>query len=93
MKEIGRKAGLTELIEITSTKGGNITKTKIEKCELIQTHTARRTGATLMYLSGMNVYDICKITGHSNIKMLEKYIKADSLETVKKMTEDYDYFK
>ena len=93
MKEIGRKAGLTELIEITSTKGGNITKTKIEKCELIQTHTARRTGATLMYLSGMNVYDICKITGHSNIKTLEKYIKADSLETVKKMTEDYDYFK
>ena len=46
-----------------------------------------------MYLSGMNVYDICKITGHSSITMLEKYIKADGLETVKKMAENYDYFK
>ena len=93
MKDIGRRAGLTELIEVTSTKGGNIVKTMIEKCELIHTHTARRTGATLMYLSGMNVYDICKITGHSSITMLEKYIKADGLETVKKMAENYDYFK
>lgn len=93
MKDIGRIAGLTELVEITSTKGGNITKSMVEKCELIHTHTARRTGATLMYLSGMNVYDICKITGHSSITMLEKYIKADSLETVKKMAETYDYFK
>ena len=93
MKDIGRRACLTELIEVTSTKGGNIVKTMIEKCELIHTHTARRTGATLMYLSGMNVYDICKITGHSSITMLEKYIKADGLETVKKMAENYDYFK
>jgi hypothetical protein len=46
-----------------------------------------------MYLSGMNVYDICKITGHSNIKTLERYIKADELETVKRITETYDYFK
>ena len=27
------------------------------------------------------------------LTMLEKYIKADGLETVKKMAENYDYFK
>ncbi|MDO4736069.1 MAG: tyrosine-type recombinase/integrase, partial [Bacteroidia bacterium] len=63
------------------------------KWKLIQTHTARRTGATLMYLSGMDVYDICKITGHSSVKTLERYIKASELETVRKITQEYDYFK
>lgn len=46
-----------------------------------------------MYLSGMNEYDICRITGHSSLKMLEKYIKAGELETVRKLTGAYDYFK
>ena len=86
-------AGLDEWIEITTTKGGFTSKTRARKWELIHTHTARRTGATLMYLSGMDVYDICKITGHSSIQMLERYIKADELETVRKLSEVYDYFK
>ena len=92
MKKIGEKAGLVEQIDIRSTKGGSLSSKKMAKHQLIQTHTARRTGATLMYLSGMSVFDICKITGHSNIKTLERYIKADELETVKKITDAYDYF-
>lgn len=93
IREIGRIAGLNELVEITSTKGGKVTLHRIPKWKLIQTHTARRTGATLMYLSGMDVYDICKITGHSSVKTLERYIKASELETVRKITQEYDYFK
>lgn len=93
IREIGRLAGLNELVEITSTKGGKVTLHRIPKWKLIQTHTARRTGATLMYLSGMDVYDICKITGHSCVKTLERYIKATELETVRKITQEYDYFK
>ena len=93
MKEIGRLAGLTELVEIGKTKGGIHTVRMIPKWQLIQTHTARRTGATLMYLSGMDVYDICKITGHSSIQTLERYIKAGELETVKKMTAEYEFFR
>lgn len=93
LKELGRKAELNEMVDIRSTKGGELKVEPVAKHDLIHTHTARRTGATLMYLSGMNVYDICKITGHSNIKTLERYIKANELETVKKITEAYDYFK
>ena len=93
LKELGKMAGLTEEVEVRSTKGGVLTTERLPKYQLIHSHTARRTGATLMYLSGMNVYDICKITGHSNIKTLERYIKADELETVKRITEKYDYFK
>lgn len=32
-------------------------KTQIEKYKLVMSHTARRTGATLMYLAGMDKYD------------------------------------
>ena len=93
LKELGMMAGLTEEVVVRSTKGGVLRTERLPKYSLIHSHTARRTGATLMYLSGMNVYDICKITGHSNIKTLERYIKADELETVKRITETYDYFK
>ena len=33
-----------------------------------------------MYLAGIDIYDIMKVTGHSSLKMLKKYIKADSLK-------------
>ena len=41
----------------------------------------------------MDVYDIIKITGHTNPTMLRKYIKADELEVVEKIMDKYDYFK
>lgn len=93
IKDVARDAGLTELVEIETTKGGTPKKIKVEKYKLIHTHTARRTGATLMYLAGVDVYDIMKVTGHTSPAMLKKYIRADSLEVVEKLTNKYDYFK
>ena len=92
IKEIGKMAGLTEIVEMVETKGGTKTTVKYEKYKLIHSHTARRTGATLMYLAGMDVYDIMKITGHSSPNMLKKYIKADQLEVVDKIIDKYNYF-
>lgn len=93
IKVIGEMAGLTDLVEITSTKGGKEHTVQVPKYTLIHTHTARRTGATLMYLAGIDVYDIMKITGHSSPKMLKKYIKADTLEVAEKIADRYEYFK
>ena len=93
IKTIGQMAKLTTPIHTTTTKGGNLVREVTPKYQLITSHTARRTGATLMYLSGMDVYDICKITGHSDIQTLMRYIRANELETFKKISEQYDYFK
>lgn len=93
IKDIGKDAGLTEMVEIEKTQGGKAQMQRIEKYKLIHTHTARRTGATMMYLSGMDIYDIMKITGHSSPAMLKKYIKADQLEVASKIEDKYDYFK
>ena len=65
---------------------------KCQTTELVHTHTARRTGATLMCLSGMDIYDIMKITGHTSPAMLRKYIKAENLTVVEKITDKYNYF-
>ncbi len=93
IKEIARLAGLTDKVRMTTTKGGRVGEEWVEKYKLVHSHTARRTGATLMYLAGMDIYDIMKITGHSTPAMLKKYIKADELEVVDKIMGKYDYFK
>lgn len=92
LKDICKVAGLTEEVEIVETNGGTPKRVRYPKYELVHTHTARRTGATLMYLSGMDVYDIIKITGHTSPIMLKKYIKADKLEVLEKITDKYNYF-
>ena len=92
MKDICKLAGLDELIEIQTTKGGKAVKEFKHKWELVHSHTARRTGATLMYLAGMDYYDIMRITGHTSPTMLKKYIKADSIEVADKITDKYSYF-
>lgn len=86
-------AKLTEKIKITTIKGGKEEVNYFPKWKLVHTHTARRTGATLMYLSGMDIYDIMKITGHTTPVTLKKYIKADELEVADKILDKYDYFK
>ena len=86
-------AGIDQSVEIVKIQGGKYRKIHKPKYELIYTHTARRTGATLMYLAGMDVYDIMKITGHSSPDMLKKYIKANSLDVADKIVSKYDYFK
>ena len=93
IKDVAKEAGINDIIEIETTKGGTPKKEKFEKWQLVHSHTARRTGATLMYLAGVDVYEIMKITGHTTPKMLKKYIKADTLEVVQKLTDKYDYFR
>ena len=92
IKEIARVAGLTDLVTLEKSNGGVRKKETIEKYKLVMSHTARRTGATLMYLAGMDIFDIMKVTGHTTPEMLKRYIKADQLDVVQKLTDKYDYF-
>ena len=93
IKQIGRMAKIDDVIEIKGSRGGEVIKEYYKKYELICTHTARRTGATLMYLDGIAIYDIMKVTGHKSVTTLEKYIRADKLEVAQKLVLQYDYFK
>lgn len=93
IKDIGKMAGIDEVVEVKGSRGGQVIKEYYKKYDLICTHTARRTGATLMYLDGIAIYDIMKVTGHKSVTTLEKYIRADKLEVAQKLVLQYDYFK
>ena len=92
IKLIAERAGLTDLVTIETSKGGVRKKESIEKYKLVMSHTARRTGATLMYLAGVELFDIMKVTGHTSVEMLKRYIKADNLDVAEKLSDKYDYF-
>lgn len=85
IKEIGKRAGIDDIVEYTSTKGGKEHIEKAPKYELITSHTARRSFATLAYLDGMDSLDIRRITGHSSERMLSKYIKSTAADTARMM--------
>ena len=93
VKILGKLAGIDEMIEIKESRGGEIVTQYYPKYKLICTHTARRTGATLMYLSGIPIYDIMKVTGHRSVATLEKYIRADKLDVARNLVLRYSYFK
>ncbi len=92
IKEIARMAGIDEEIKVVKHTGKGDVEETYRKWELIGTHTARRTGATLMYLAarngGMREDDIREITGHSNTRMLEKYIRANTMERAAKLSDN-----
>lgn len=81
IKLVGELAGIdaTETTEVI--RGGLKVKKQTPKYKLIQTHTARRSGATNMYLAGLPLNDIKKITGHTSLKHLLNYIKVTKEET------------
>jgi Phage integrase family. len=58
---------------------------------LVASHTARRTGATLMYLQGIPTIAIMMITGHKSESSFRKYIKV-TLEENAKMLANVKFF-
>jgi len=89
---ICQKVGLTEEVTYSYTKGGNlITETK-EKWQMISSHTARRSAATNMYLTGRwKLFQIMAITGHTSESSLLGYIKVTKEDVSKQMAGD-SYF-
>jgi integrase len=89
IKMIVKKVGLNELITFNYTKGGKlITETK-EKWELVSSHTARRSAATNMYLTGrFKIFEIMNFTGHTSEKSFLRYIKITNEDVSKQLSSD-----
>lgn len=81
IKDIAGMAGINGKIYLEEYKGGMIVKKSVPKNELIKTHTARRSGCTNMYLAGVQIIDIMKISGHKTEREFLKYIKVTKEET------------
>lgn len=91
IKEVCKIAKINSKVEIKKNKKGiDIFSTRY-KYNLISTHTARRTGATLMYLAGENSKDIMTITGHKSLSSFEKYLRITDDQSLIRM-EQSDFF-
>lgn len=90
---IGQKAGIrgTQTLEI-KLSSGEIAKRKLEKYELITTHTARRSFATNAYKAGIPTAKIMLITGHSTEASFFKYIRIGAEENATELME-HEFFK
>jgi integrase len=80
IKEIARMAGITGDVVITENKGGRPVERVCPKCDLVCTHTARRSFATNAYKAGIPSIAIMKITGHTKESTFLKYIKVSAEE-------------
>jgi integrase len=92
LKDLGKMASIDTPVEIEMIRGGRKIRKVFPKFELIKTHSARRTGATLMYLANIPSIDIMKITGHKKESNFLKYICVTREETANKLSKHL-YFK
>lgn len=91
IKKIGAACKITEPVTVVKYKSGMRVTETVRKCDLIKTHTARRTGCSLMYLAGVQPIDIMKISGHRTEKEFLKYIKVGKQETARNLSR-HPYF-
>lgn len=85
LKTIGRLANIDSEISISENIGGRVIERVVKKYDIITSHTARRTGATNLFLRGYSSMQIMKVTGHTTEVSFLKYIKVSLEENVDEM--------
>lgn len=90
IKKICEKAGFTESVNITQNKAGMEITIPKRFCDLVKTHTARRSLCTNMQKSGSKLSNIIAISGHESEEQLKTYLKLTNKE--KAMLADDGYF-
>ena len=75
VKDLCKEAGITDLIEIVKYEKGVKKYLTFSKCQLIASHTGRRTFITNAILAGIPLPVIQKITGHRKLTTLQRYVE------------------
>lgn len=80
IKDLCRSAGIILPVNIMETRGGEKIEVTYEKCQLVSSHTARRSFATNAFKSGMPTLSIMQITGHKTESSFMRYIRVSKEE-------------
>lgn len=82
IKRVCKAVGINEKVEVTSSNGLRH-KTEIKaKYELVSSHTARRTGITLLYMTGIPLQQVMLISGHKDQDSIRHYLRLTKEENV-----------
>ena len=77
IKETTRLVGFTDQVIVASRIGNTINEESKRRCDLISTHTARRTFITIMKNKGVPDKVIMKITGHRSLSSFHRYYRPN----------------
>jgi len=91
IKDVAEWCGIDSTEHITQTRGGKRITKKVQKFELVKSHTARRSFCTNAYLMDMPTLDIMAISGHTSEKTFLNYIKVTPEQRAIKMS-SHPYF-
>lgn len=89
LKVIMKEIGLNDPVTYSFTQGGKLVTVTRKKWELISSHTARRSAATNMYLTGrMKTLEIMRLTGHRTESNFFRYIRLTNDDTARSISGD-----
>jgi integrase len=92
IKRACKAVGIDERVEVSSSDGLR-RKTEIKrKYELVSSHTARRTGITLLYMTGIPLQQVMLISGHKDQDSIRHYLRLTKEENVA-LLKDNPFFK
>lgn len=91
LKRLCRQAGITVQIMVSEVLGGERQTRWVEKCEMVSTHTARRSFATNAFKAGIPSDLIMSVTGHKTETNFRRYIRCSAEEKAAAL-QDYKFF-
>lgn len=80
LKKLCRLAEITNFVSVIETTGGVRQEVTYEKCDMVTSHTARRSFATNAYKAGLPSLSIMQITGHTTESSFMRYIRVSKEE-------------
>ncbi len=92
LKAVCLKARINSPVQVTRSKGTKHITETVPKWKLVTSHTARRTGATLLHKTGIPVQSLMLITGHRSIQSLMHYLRLTKEENARQL-KDNPFFK
>lgn len=92
IKVVCMRAKMFDKIQVTRSRGDRHETELVEKYTQVSSHTARRTGATLLYQSGVPASACMRITGHKTESAFFRYIRTTDEENARILAEN-DFFK
>jgi integrase len=92
IKRVCKAVGIDEKVEVTSSNGIRHTTEIKPKYALVSSHTARRTGVTLLYMTGIPLQQVMLISGHKDEDSIRHYLRLTKEENVV-LLKDNPFFK
>ena len=80
IKRCCRKIGMTQKLHISKSKGANRVSKAVERCDAVSSHTARRTGCSRLYFSGVPIKRCMMLSGHTTEKNFLRYVRVTKEE-------------